>query len=137
MTPPGSPSSRRAMRRSATSTSAGGGPEALAALSFHFHGYQPGDIVRWLEPDPLKPQRFEERASPVALRIGGENLAGANWTDAVLRAYGRLESVLERVPRVASVDIEPQTLAWLLARDPSGYRRALAAWEKGTAGFVM
>jgi len=109
----------------------------LAALAFHFHGYQPGDLVRWVEPDPLKPPRFEERRSPVALRIGGERVAGANWTDAVLHAYGRLESVLERVPGVASVDIEPQTLAWLLERDPGAHRRVLAAWEKGDAGLVL
>jgi len=109
----------------------------LPALSFHFHGYQPGDLVRWLEPDPLKPQTFEERRSPVALRIGGERISGRNWTDAVLHAYGPMETVLERVSGAASVDVEPQTLAWLLAKDAAAYRRVLAAWEKGVAGFVM
>ena len=109
----------------------------MPALSFHFHGYQPGDLVRWLEPDPLKPQTFEERRSPVALRIGGERISGRNWTDAVLHAYGPMETVLERVSGAASVDVEPQTLAWLLAKDAAAYRRVLAAWEKGVAGFVM
>jgi hypothetical protein len=109
----------------------------MVSVSFHFHGYQPGDIVRWSEPDPLRPQTFEERRSPVALRIGAERFAGRNWTDAVLHTYGRLGSVLERAQGAASFDIEPQTLVWLLERDPSAYKEILAAYERGTAGFVM
>src|SRR2546429_30265 len=109
----------------------------MSTLSFHFHGYQPGDIVRWQEPDPLRPQRFEERRSPVLLRIGPEHIEGRNWTDAVLRTYGRIESVLVRASGSASVDIEPQTLAWLLERDPDAYRAVIASYDRGTAGFVM
>jgi hypothetical protein len=109
----------------------------MSTLSFHFHGYQPGDIVRWTEPDPLRPQRFEERESPVVHRIGAERVEGRNWTDAVLRTYGRMESVLERSAGSASVDIEPQTLAWLLKRDPSAYREVITAYDRGTAGLVM
>ncbi len=109
----------------------------MTTVSFHFHGYQPGDVVRWLEPDPLKPQRFEERRSPVALTIGSDRVAGQNWTDAVLRTYGRMERVLERAAGAASVDVEPQTLTWLLERDPEAYQRVIAAWRRGTAGLVM
>ncbi|MEK6988210.1 MAG: hypothetical protein AABX97_09005 [Candidatus Thermoplasmatota archaeon] len=109
----------------------------MAVVSFHFHGYQPGDVVRWLEPDPLRPQRFEERRSPVAHTIGGERVVGGNWTAAVLHAYGRMGPVLENVAGAASVDIEPQTLVWLLERDANAYRRALAAYEKGAAGFAI
>lgn len=109
----------------------------MASLSFHFHGYQPGDIVRWIEPDPFKPPRFEERVSPVAHKIGGERMQGRNWTDAVLRAYGRIEAVLERAAGAASVDIEPQTLAWLLEKDKPAYLRVLAAYEKGQAGLAL
>src|SRR2546421_154806 len=109
----------------------------MSTLSFHFHGYQPGDVVRWQEPDPLRPQRFEERRSPVLLRIGPEHIEGRNWTDAVLRTYGRIESVLVRASGSASVDIEPQTLAWLLERDPDAYRAVIASYDRGTAGFVM
>lgn len=109
----------------------------MTTVSFHFHGYQPGDIVRWLEPDPLKPQRFEERRSPVAHTIGSERVAGRNWTDAVLHTYGRMERVLESTAGVASVDIEPQTLVWLLERDADAYHRAVGAWRRGTAGLVM
>jgi len=109
----------------------------LAAVSFHFHGYQPGDIVQWIETDPFKPPRFEERVSPVAHTIGGERVQGRNWTDAVLHAYGHMERVLERTAGAASVDIEPQTLAWLLEKDESAYRRVLAAFEKGHAGLAL
>lgn len=106
-------------------------------VSFHFHGYQPGDIVRWVEEDPLKPPRFEARNSPVAIRIGDDRVAGRNWTDAVLRTYGRMGAVLERASGAAAVDVEPQTLAWLLGRDEAAYRRALAAWEGGIAGLAL
>src|SRR3989442_9721576 len=109
----------------------------MSTLSFHFHGYQPGDIVRWREPDPLRPQTFEERRSPVGLRIGPERIEGRNWTDAVLRTYGRMGSGLERSSGSASVDIEPQTLVWLLERDPSAYREIMSAYDQSTAGFVM
>lgn len=109
----------------------------MLTLSFHFHGYQPGDIVRWDERDPLRAQAFEERDSPVVHRIGADRIAGRNWTDAVLRTYGRMGSVLNRASGAASVDIEPQTLVWLLERDPSAYREILAAYERGTAGFVL
>src|SRR5438445_11816880 len=109
----------------------------MSTLSFHFHGYQPGDIVRWREPDPLRPQTFEQRHSPVVLRIGPDHIEGRNWTDAVLRTYGRMGSVLHRASGSASVDIEPQTLVWLLERDPSAYRAIIAAYDSGTAGVVM
>src|SRR3989449_441338 len=109
----------------------------MSTLSFHFHGYQPGDIVRWREPDPLRPQTFEQRHSPVVLRIGPDRIEGRNWTDAVLRTYGPMGSVLHRASGSASVDIEPQTLVWLLERDPSAYRAIIAAYDSGTAGFVM
>src|SRR5436309_2596375 len=109
----------------------------MSTLSFHFHGYQPGDIVGWPEPDPLRPQRIEERHSPVVLRIGPDRIEGRNWTDAVLRTYGRMGSVLGRAEGSASIDIEPQTLTWLLERDPSAYREIVAAYDAGTAGFVM
>ena len=109
----------------------------MARVSFHFHGYQPGDVVRWLEPDPLKPPRPEERRSPVSLMIGGDRVAGRNWTDAVLRAYGRMGAVLERASGVASVDIEPQTLVWLLERDPDAYHRAFGEYRRGSAGLAI
>src|SRR5437899_10333328 len=105
----------------------------MSTLSFHFHGYQPGDIVRWREPDPLRPQTFEERRSPVGLRIGPERIEGTNWTDAALRTYGRICSVLHRSSCSASVDIESQTLVWLLERDPSATNDTMSASYHATS----
>ncbi len=109
----------------------------MTAIAFHFHGYQPGDLVSWTEPDPLKPQAAEERDSPVSHAVGEERFRGRNWTDAVLRSYGRLQAVLDRVPGAASVDIEPQTLVWLLERDPEAYRKVRASYERGTAALAL
>lgn len=109
----------------------------MASVSFHFHGYQPGDLVRWLGRDPLDIPAFEERRSPVVHRIGEERIAGMNWTDAVLRTYRRMQSVLDRAAGAASVDIEPHTLVWLLERDRPAYDRILRAYEQGIIGFVM
>jgi len=109
----------------------------MGSVAFHFHGYQPGDVVRWVEPDPLKRPTFEERRSPVSHTIGSDRVTGRNWTDAVLRTYGRLQSVLDRSGGAASVDIEPHTLAWLLERDPDAYRKILTAYARGTAGLVL
>src|SRR2546425_6873918 len=109
----------------------------MSTLSFHFHGYQPGDIVRWREPDPLRPQTFEQRHSPVVLRIGPDRIEGMNWTDSVLRTYGRMWSVLHLASGSASLDIEPQTLVWLLERVPSAYRALIAAYHSGSAVLLM
>src|SRR5947199_6763783 len=102
----------------------------MSTLSFHFHGYQPGDIVGLPEPDPLRPERIEERHSPVVLRIGPDRIEGRNWTDAVLRSYGRMGSVLGRAAGAASIDIEPLdpdmapgTGSVRLPRDRRGVRR--------------
>ena len=109
----------------------------MTTVSFHFHGYQPGDVVRWREPDPLKPPSWEERVSPVSHAVGDERFSGRNWTDAVLRSYGKLQAVLDQVAGVASVDIEPQTLVWLLERDRTAYQRIRASVEKGTASLAL
>src|SRR2546430_11495720 len=101
----------------------------MSTLSFHFHGYQPGDIVRWREPDPLRPQTFEQRHSPVVLRIGPDRIEGRNWTDAVLRTYWRMGSVLLPSSGSASVAIEPQTLVWLRDRAPSAYLASIDACD--------
>jgi hypothetical protein len=109
----------------------------VTSIAFHFHGYQPGDIVRWGDSDPLQRPSFEERRSPVSLTVGTERVSGKNWTDAVLRVYGRLQAVLDRASGAASVDIEPQTLVWLLERDPTAYRQVLASFERGTAALAL
>lgn len=109
----------------------------MTTISFHFHGYQPGDIVRWREPDPLKSQSWEERVSPVSHAVGADRFSGRNWTDAVLQTYGRLQAVLDRAAGAASVDIEPQTLVWLLQRDPDAFHRIRASFERGSAALAL
>src|SRR5437867_2921454 len=71
----------------------------MSTLSFHFHGYQPGDIVRWREPDPLRPQTFEQRHSPVVLRLAPDRIAGRNWTYAAPPAGARRAGQTARRPR--------------------------------------
>ncbi len=109
----------------------------MTTVSFHFHGYQPGDIVRWREPDPLKSQSWEERVSPVSHAVGADRFSGRNWTDAVLQTYGRLQAVLDRAAGAASVDIEPQTLVWLLQRDPDAFHRVRSSLEGGSAALAL
>ncbi|WP_457742173.1 glycoside hydrolase [Thermococcus sp.] len=83
----------------------------------HFHAYQPGDIVYVKDDDGSKPIEYEERKSPLAIRIGGEIIKGENWTRAMLYSYGRISEVLSRL-RGVSVDIEPFTFLML-----KGYQR--------------
>lgn len=109
----------------------------MTAISFHFHGYQPGDIVRWREPDPLKVQSSEERVSPVSLAVGAQRFSGRNWTDAVLKTYGRLQAVLDGAAGAASVDIEPQTLVWLAQRDPDAFQRIRNSFDRGSAALAL
>ena len=79
----------------------------------HFHAYQPGDIVYVRDGDGSGPIEYEERKSPVAIRIGGDEVRGENWTRAMLYSYERISDVLSRLKGV-SVDVEPFTLLMLL-----------------------
>ena len=79
----------------------------------HFHAYQPGDIVYVKDGDGSGPIEYEERKSPVAIRIGDEEVRGENWTRAMLYSYERISDVLSRLKGV-SVDIEPFTFLMLL-----------------------
>ncbi|MGQ9582580.1 MAG: hypothetical protein ACUVV6_03590 [Thermoplasmatota archaeon] len=108
-------------------------------VCFHFHAYQPGDVVLRRRGDPRDTPRFEERVSPVALRMGEEVVRGENWTDAMLRFYGVVWRLFEevggerrreaaggrgRTGRTApfcSVDVEPATLQLLAERHPGSF----------------
>jgi hypothetical protein len=78
----------------------------------HFHAYQPGDIVYVLDGDGAKPIEYEERRSPVAVKIREEEVRGENWTRAMLYSYEYINDVLGRMKGV-SVDIEPFTFLML------------------------
>ena len=79
----------------------------------HFHAYQPGDIVYVKDGDGSKPIEYEERKSPVAVKIRGEEVRGENWTRAMLYSYEHIADTLSRMKGV-SVDIEPFTFLMLL-----------------------
>ncbi|WP_297073548.1 glycoside hydrolase [Thermococcus sp.] len=79
----------------------------------HFHAYQPGDVVYVRDGNGGGPIEYEERKSPVAIRIGGNEVRGENWTMAMLYSYEMISDTLSRLKGV-SVDIEPFTLLMLL-----------------------
>ena len=68
-------------------------------LCFHFHAYQPGDVILRKQGDPRNPPEFAERRSPVKLRMGDEDIRGENWTDAMLRFYGAIWKLFREVAR--------------------------------------
>ena len=95
-------------------------------VCFHFHAYQPGDAILRKRGDPKNPPELAERRSPVTLRMGGTELSGENWTDAMLRFYGAIWKLFREVGQDAkypfcSVDIEPWTLQLLAQKRPDSF----------------
>jgi len=95
-------------------------------LCFHFHAYQPGDVILRKQGDPRHPPELAERRSPVTLRMGKTDIRGDNWTDAMLRFYGAIWKLFRETGRGAtapfcSVDIEPWTLKLLAQRRPDSF----------------
>ncbi len=82
-------------------------------LAYHFHAYQPGDIVYIKDGSGDKPVEYEERRSPVSIKIRDEDVKGENWTKAMLYSYEHIADTLSRMNGV-SVDIEPFTFLMLL-----------------------
>ncbi|ACS32920.1 hypothetical protein [Thermococcus gammatolerans] len=94
----------------------------------HFHAYQPGDIVYVNDGDGSGPIEYEERKSPVAVRIGDEEVRGENWTRAMLYSYERISEVLSRLKGV-SVDIEPFTFFMLLRYQKKALEETVELFE--------
>ena len=90
----------------------------------HFHAYQPGDIVYVEDGDGSGPIEYGERKSPVAIRIGDEEVRGENWTRVMLYSYERISDVLSRLKGV-SVDIEPFTFLMLLRYRRRAFERTV------------
>jgi hypothetical protein len=103
------------------------GPIAVyLSLCFHFHAYQPGDIILRKRGSPMEPPEFIERRSPVSLMMGKSEIKGDNWTDAMLRFYGAIWKLFGRMGQQSSspfcsVDIEPATLQLLAQRQPNSF----------------
>jgi len=85
----------------------------LQKCAYHFHAYQPGDVVYVKDGDGRNPMEYEERKSPVAIKIRGEEVKGENWTRAMLYSYEHIADTLSRMKGV-SIDIEPFTFLMLL-----------------------
>ncbi|AIU69521.1 glycoside hydrolase [Thermococcus eurythermalis] len=90
----------------------------------HFHAYQPGDIVYVKDGDGSGPIEYEERKSPVAIKIRGEEVKGENWTRAMLYSYEHIADTLSRMKGI-SVDIEPFTFLMLLHYHKSAFEDAV------------
>ena len=90
----------------------------------HFHAYQPGDIVYVKDGDGSGPIEYEERKSPVAIKIRGEEVKGENWTRAMLYSYEHIADTLSRMKGI-SVDIEPFTFLMLLHYRKSAFEDAV------------
>ena len=59
-------------------------------VSFHFHAYQPGDVILRRPGSPQSPPEYLERRSPVSLMMGDQRIRGENWTGAMLNFYGAI-----------------------------------------------
>lgn len=95
----------------------------------HFHAYQPGDIVYVKDGDGSGPIEYEERKSPVAIKIRGEEVKGENWTRAMLYSYEHIADTLSRMKGI-SVDIEPFTFLMLLHYHKSAFEDAVELLRK-------
>lgn len=90
--------------------------------AYHFHAYQPGDIIRIHDGSGWDPIKYSERLSPVSLRIRDTDVKGRNWTRAVIKAYEHTNEVLGRLKEKSiSVDFEPFTLYMILRYKPRIY----------------
>ncbi|ASJ03611.1 glycoside hydrolase [Thermococcus profundus] len=90
--------------------------------SYHFHAYQPGDIIYIHDGSGWDPIKYSERLSPVSLKIRDVEVKGRNWTRAVIKAYEYTADVLGSLPeKSVSVDFEPFTLYTILSYKPRIY----------------
>ncbi|GAB6101065.1 hypothetical protein JCM16138_02880 [Thermococcus atlanticus] len=85
----------------------------LQKLAYHFHAYQPGDVIYIKDGRGEKPVEYEERRSPVSIKIREEEVKGENWTQAMLYSYEHIADTLSRMKGI-SIDIEPFTFLMLL-----------------------
>ncbi|MFA4640363.1 glycoside hydrolase [Pyrococcus kukulkanii] len=91
-------------------------------FTYHFHAYQPGDIIYVHDGSGWDPIKYSERLSPVALEIREEEVKGRNWTRAMIKAYEYVDDTLRMLDEGSvSVDFEPFTLYMVLKYKPKIY----------------
>ncbi|WP_457751244.1 glycoside hydrolase [Thermococcus sp.] len=101
----------------------------MMKYAHHFHAYQPGDIVYVRDGDGSSPIEYEERRSPVAVRIMEEEIKGQNWTRAMLHSYDRINDVISRLKGV-SLDIEPFTFLMLMNHSAKTFNETVEILEE-------
>ncbi|RLF89312.1 glycoside hydrolase [Thermococci archaeon] len=91
-------------------------------FTYHFHAYQPSDIIYVHDGSGWDPIKYSERLSPVALEIRDEEVKGRNWTRAMIKAYEYVDDTLRMLDEGSvSVDFEPFTLYMILKYKPKIY----------------
>jgi|Deesub1362B_J571_1020462.scaffolds.fasta_scaffold00062_15 hypothetical protein len=91
-------------------------------FAYHFHGYQPGDIIYIHDGSGWDPIKYSERLSPISLKIREIEVKGRNWTRTVIKAYEYVNDTLGSLKeKSVSVDIEPFTLFMILRYKPKIY----------------
>ncbi len=91
-------------------------------FGYHFHAYQPGDIIYIHDGSGWDPIKYSERLRPVALKIRNIEVKGRNWTRAVIKAYEYVDDTLLLLRKNSvSVDFEPFTLYMILEHKPKIY----------------
>ena len=96
----------------------------LQKLAYHFHAYQPGDVTYIRDGRGEKPVEYEERRSPVSIKIREEKVKGENWTQAMLYSYEHIADTLSRMKGI-SIDIEPFTFLMLLRYHKKAFEDAV------------
>lgn len=115
--------------------------------SFHFHAYQPGDMIDLKKGLSLwQAPQYVERASPVHLQIRKKDVKALNWTEGMLGGYKHLNDLFEelfslkKIP-VASIDIEPWTMTKLLDLDNKNnttiFSDLISLYTENKIEFVM
>ena len=91
-------------------------------FGYHFHGYQPGDIIYIHDGSGWDPIKYSERLSPVSLKIRDIEVKSRNWTRTVIKAYEYTSDALGSLKSgCVSVDFEPFTLYMILRYKPKIY----------------
>ncbi|MCD6189189.1 MAG: glycoside hydrolase, partial [Thermococcus sp.] len=91
-------------------------------FGYHFHAYQPGDIIYIHDGSGWDPIKYSERLSPVSLKIRDIEVKSRNWTRTVIKAYEYTSDALGSLkPGCVSVDFEPFTLYMILRYKPRIY----------------
>ncbi|AHF79423.1 polysaccharide deacetylase family protein [Thermococcus paralvinellae] len=99
-------------------------------FGYHFHAYQPGDIIYIHDGSGWDPIKYSERLSPVSLRIRDIEVKGRNWTRAIIKAYEYVDDTLMLLKKGSvSVDFEPFTLYMVLRYKPKIYGEIVETFQ--------